>query len=295
MKKALVIFLLSLFALGSLVLYQRYIFFDGKLHLVFCNVGQGDGIVIRTPKGKMIVVDGGPDDKILSCLSSHMPFWEKVIHLVILTHPHADHLNGLISVIKRYNVLSFDTENLENKTGGFTQLMNVLKKKSIPVHFVLQGDSFRTKDGIEIKIVGPSKEFLELTSPGGVIGESKEFGSVETLVEYGSFKALLTGDSQADELEDALQSNNLNNIDILQIPHHGSKTGINREIIEELKPKLAVISVGKNKYGHPSKETLGILRYYPASLAGGDIKILRTDQNGSIELVSDGKGFEVRK
>ena len=288
MKKHLLIICLSLLALAGLILYKRFIFFDGKLHLVFCDVGQGDGIFIRTPNGKNIIVDGGPDDKIVSCLSSHMPFWEKIIHMVILTHPHADHLNGLIPVIKRYTVLSFDTEKIENKTGGFLQLTQVIQKKKIPMRFLWQGDTFGIKDGVTLTIAGPSKEFLDETSPGGTIGETKEFGSVQTLVSYGSFRILLTGDSQAQELEDALKSGILNTIDVFQIPHHGSKTGVNREIIEKLNPKLVVISVGKNNYGHPSPEVGELLR-------NKEIKVLRTDKNGSIEIISDGRKFEIKK
>src|SRR5581483_4503774 len=138
-----------------------------------------------------------------------------------------------------------------------------------------------------LDIVGPSSTFLRLTSPGGVIGESREFGSVETVVRYGNFKALLTGDSQAVEIEDALAGVSNPGIDVLQVPHHGSKSGLSEEAVRALRPALAVISVGKNKYGHPSKQTVGLLD----SL---NITYLRTDRVGDVEIVSDGRNWSVK-
>ena len=274
MKKVLIGFIL-LVSLGAIVAYQYTGFYDGKLHVVFCDVGQGDAIFIRTPNGLDILVDGGPDDKVLSCLSSHMPFWDRDSELVILTHPHADHLNGLISVVKHYKVLSFATENLKNNTAVFNALMHELKDQSIQIRYVYAGDRFKFKDGVSFDIVGPSREFLQKTSPNGVIGERNEFANVESLVKFKNFSALLTGDSQASELNEG-------DIDVLQVPHHGSSTGLNAKVLDSIKPKLAVISVGKkNKYGHPAPTTLEILRKK-------DIKILRTDQQGNIEIISDG-------
>ncbi len=287
MKKAIVSAFVSLLFLLILFISQNQQFSDGKLHVVFCDVGQGDGIFIRTPKGMNVIVDGGPNDKILDCLSRHMPFWEKTIDLMLLSHPHADHFMGLASVMKRYTVLSFGSEKIDNKkAAGFLSLRQELERNRTPQRFVYAGDSFSSHDGVMFRIMGPSRAFLEATSPNGEIGESKEFGSVETLVSYGSFSVLLTGDSQASELREAITSGLLGPVTVLQVPHHGSKTGLDSEILDELYPQLAVISVGKNSYGHPTPEILKIL---------GDkqIKILRTDKSGDIELVSDGKEWGV--
>src|SRR3990167_8207809 len=104
MKKlffAISILLLSIF---FVFVYQKIKFEDGKTHIIFCSVGQGDGILIRTPSGLDIVEDGGPDDSILSCLSRHMPFWDRTIEIIILTHPDSDHISGLIDVVDRYRI-----------------------------------------------------------------------------------------------------------------------------------------------------------------------------------------------
>jgi len=197
----------------------------------------------------------------------------------ILLTPHRNELFELTGVDV--------TENIKNNTSSFNYLMNSIMSLGIKTRYVYSGDRFRLKDGVVLEIVGPTREFLNFTSPNGLIGESEEFGSVETLIRYGNFSALLTGDSQASELEQAL-SFIQGKLSILQVPHHGSKTGLNAEILETLNPKLAVISVGdNNKYGHPTQEILQILE-------DKDIKTLRTDLNGEIEIISDGKVFQIK-
>ena len=286
MIKNILTFVVLILALLGFSLYQYIRFNDGKLHLIFCNVGQGDGIFIRTPKGLDFIVDSGPDDSILSCLSRHMPFWDRTIELAFLTHPHADHITGFISIFKRYKVLNFATEDLSNDTSLYKELSSELQSMNLKTRSLYLEDSFSISDGTKIKVVGPSKEFLERTSPNGKIGESKEFGSLELLLTFGSFNALLTGDFQVDELNEAQHL--FSKIDVFQTPHHGSKYGIDSQFLSTISPKLAVISVGKNKYGHPSTEVLKILN----DLA---IKFLRTDRNGDVEIIADKNGhFSVR-
>jgi len=294
MKRVAGIGLIIFVLLSGIFVFQYVKFYDGKVHVVFCDVGQGDAIFIRTPKGLDILVDGGPDGKVLSCLSSHMPFWDRKLELVILTHPHADHLNGLISVLGHYKVDSFATEMIRNNTGSFSSLMDKLKNQNIKIQHVYAGDRFKFNDGVNLSIVGPRKEFIKKTSPGGVIGERKEFASILSFIKYKGFEVLLTGDSQDSELGEAILSfdsapfgaaqGKQGKIEILQVPHHGSKTGLSSEILDSIKPELAVISVGKNNYGHPTAQTIKILR-------DKDIKILRTDQIGDVEIISDGESW----
>ncbi|MDO8460858.1 MAG: hypothetical protein Q7S38_00270 [bacterium] len=295
MKFRKVIFtgVISLFLLGLIFFYQNAQFSDGKLHIIFCDVGQGDGIFIRTPKGMDIIIDGGPDDKILSCLSNHMPFWDRTIELMFLSHPHLDHFMGLISVLERYSVLEFSTEKLSNSTASFRQLLGEVQEEKLQPRFLYIGDRFTTKDGVSIAVLGPSKEFIKATSPTGDIAQSGEFASLILLVSYKGFDAILTGDSQAKGISSALASQGVAlrsyGIEVLQVPHHGSKTGLSSEILDTINPRLAVISVGKkNRYGHPRKEILEMLK-------NGNIKILRTDHDGEIEIVSDGERWGVKK
>ncbi|EKD64599.1 MAG: hypothetical protein ACD_50C00338G0004 [uncultured bacterium] len=281
MRKIIIVFIV-IFSLGAIFVYHYSKFNDRKLHVVFCDVGQGDAIFLRTPKGSDILIDGGPNNSVLSCLLGHMPFWDRDLELVILSHPHADHLNGLIEVAKRYKIKSFATENLKNNTASFRVLIDEIKKQNIKIQYLHTGDRFSFKDGLILEIVGPSREFIGETSPTGMIGESSEFANILTLFNYKDFSLFLTGDSQKEGIKDAILSGFLQDIDVLQVPHHGSKTGLDSEILSYLKPELAVISVGKNnKYSHPAKEIIEILR-------NQEIKTLRMDQNGEIEIMTDG-------
>lgn len=282
MKKIVLLILVSSLALFLLFVYQRHLFRDGKLHIVFCDVGQGDGILITTPNNKHILIDAGPDKKILDCLANHLPFWERRLDIVILTHPHSDHFAGFYYVFERYDVSVFATEKLINKTAGFQELLRIVADKKIPQHFVSAGDRWQIGT-VKLTIAGPTKEYLELTSPGGTIGESREFASVVTYLSYGEFDLLLTGDSQVSGLMEAFEQIG-KSIDVLHVPHHGSSSGLDDQVLDLLQPQLAVISVGKNRYGHPTKFTLNLLK-------GKRIKILRTDQVGDVEVASDGNVF----
>lgn len=288
MKKYLLLISLSILALGAFLTYQYVTFNDGKLHVTFCNVGQGDAVLIKTPGSKYILVDAGPDKRVLECLSKHMPLWQRDIDLVLLTHPHADHFMGLYFVKDRYKIHAFATEELSNDTPGFKTLMSQLREKQVPQRFVVTGDRWvlqsriqHDTEPVEISVVGPTQEFLDRTSPGGKIGESKEFASLILRISYGAFDALLTGDTQAEELADAVEHIGAT-VDVLQSPHHGSATGLNASILEQLSPELTVISVGKNNYGHPSLATLALLR---------EFKVKRTDKSGDVEIISDGSNL----
>lgn len=286
MKKYIFISIALVVGLVLFGAWQYFTIFDGKLHIVFCNVGQGDAIYIRTPKGSNILVDSGPDEKVLQCLSSHMAFWDRTLSFVILTHPHADHLNGFAKVLQNYTVGLFVTEPLANNTTGYTVLQSVLQQEHIPVKRLLAGDEIKSEE-ITLQFVGPLGQFLTDTSPHGMIGESGEFGSLETLLTYGKTRVLLTGDSQATELRQALPF--LSNIDVLQVPHHGSATGLAADVLSVMHPQVAVISVGAhNKYGHPNQSTLDLLQQF-------GVTVWRTDKNGDVELVSDGKNLTSRR
>lgn len=287
MKKYFIFTLASIVFLLGFAGYQYFYFYDGKLHVVFCDVGQGDAILIETSDRAHILVDGGPDRSVLSCLSDHMPFWERELDLVFLTHPHADHFIGLMDVLDRYITLSFVSEKLGNKTRSFQSLSSIILEKKISKRIVFEGDRYNLGNGVFLTVEAPSRGFLGRSSPNGLIGESGEFASLILKLTYHDFDLLLTGDAQTAALSEVI-SKNVDSIEVIQIPHHGSRTGINKAIIEAVAPQLAVISVGKNnRYGHPNKEVLRVLN-------NSGVLIKRTDKEGDIEIVSDGKRWWLR-
>lgn len=276
MKKNLLILSVLLFLLGSIFIYQNITYNDKKLRVVICDVGQGDAIFIRTPQGSDILIDGGPDDSVLNCLGKHMPFWDKTLELMILTHPDADHVTGLIDVIKRYKLIRFYTSKVEGGTDVYKQFLKTLQRVDIKQNYLWQGDKFTFTDGLIMETLWPTPEWK---------GSTTNSFSVAELLNYKNLKVLLTGDLDAEQM---IQFSNLaGNIDFLKVPHHGSRFGLTAEILDILNPKLAVISVGKNnKYGHPTPFILDLLK-------SANIKTLRTDQDGEIEIISDGKTWKV--
>jgi len=281
----------SLFLLSGIFFYQNARFNDGKLHIIVCNIGQGDGILIRTPNGSDILVDGGPDDAILNCLSSHLPFWDRTIELMVLTHPHTDHAAGLVDVLKRYTVLHFVTEKVLGQTATYKRLENSLAAQKLSAQYLFSGDRIDLADKTQLLTLWPSQEWLNQSQLQAANGQSDSqnldlngFCLVQ-LFTYGNFTLLLTGDAGAN-VEDKIAAQ-IEKVDVLKVPHHGSKTGMSDYFLNQIQPSLAIISVGvQNKYGHPSKTVLDLLNFH-------NIKTLRTDQNGTVEVISDGKTFSV--
>jgi competence protein ComEC len=272
---------------------------DGKLHIVFCNVGQGDAAYVRFADGRDMLIDGGPNTAgVLSCLGRHMPFWDRNIDIVALSHPQKDHMEGLSSVFERYSVGYFIRSNVDSTSEGFVKLMGVVKKKNMNVKYVTTGDLISI-GSTSLSVLWPSKEQLatRVTQAALATQESQNvLGTTDTqlndfslviVLKYGTFDVLLPGDadSHVEAKYSQLQAS-IDPIEILKVPHHGSKTGMTRSFVEWVRPALSVISVGKNSYGHPSIEAVNMLQNVSS-------RVLRTDRDGDIEIISDGKSWQV--
>jgi competence protein ComEC len=301
---------------------------DGKLHIVFCDVGQGDGIYIRFPDGRDMVVDGGMGTKIISCLSHHMPFWDRTIDIALLTHPQKDHMDGLTAVLSRYTVSYLLRSDVENTTEGFTLLKKTTEDRHVNEKLVTTGEEISV-GAVHLSILWPTKEQLarmnssrlSLDATKSVLGTwvkaptptsaeaNVNDASVVFSLSYGAFDALFPGDADSHvqpglltSLKHGFARDGI--LDLLKVPHHGSKTGMTDVFLQKISPEirhtvgsfsgldsqqpLAVISVGKNSYGHPAPEVL-------EKLAQAGFQALRTDTGGDIEVVSDGTGWVYKK
>lgn len=308
------LFFLTLF---TVTLWLAVLFYpDKNLHLIACDVGQGDAILAVYGKTQ-VLVDGGPDNKVLDCLSRYIPFWDREIELILLTHPQKDHYAGLIDVTQRYRVGAFlatplDASNpssrdwgaLKDQVGGKgITVINPTRGQTIrlgliyldilhpPVEYVLSNpESFDTELMAEVLVEGESKDPLSAANDKGVLGaftskrDPNDF-SIVALLHFGEFDALLTGDigpKISDLVAEQIALSDSRRVEYLKVPHHGSKNGLSPQLLEVSKPDVAVISSGKNnRYGHPHKEVIKLL-------SDQNVETLRTDQIGNVEVISDG-------
>ena len=259
----------------------------GKLRLIFCDIGQGDGMLIVTPKGKQVVVDSGPGSKIVDCLGENMPFWDRTIEMMILTHAQQDHMEGQVEIFNRYKVGRVVWSGVENTTALFNQWQKLLSVEKSEVHLARIGDKLKL-DKIVFDVLWPSQQMSNVwkIAPPADINDSSVVVRLEYNPDTGSGKAIcvyLTGDLPKEILEGLINKQ----CQLLKISHHGSKTGTNMQILDSAKPEIAIIQVGgKNRFGHPRKEVLDLLK-------SKGIEILRNDISGTIEIESDGKSFRL--
>jgi len=250
---------------------------DSKLRVKFLDVGQGDSIFIKTPKNQKILIDGGPDSTVLEKLGENLPFYDRTLDLVILTHPHADHLVGLIYVLERYNVKMVAFTGATHTTDEYLEWLNLIKKKKIPVKIVYSGVNFDFGDDCKLITLYP---FSSLENERV---DSLNNSSIVCKLVYKNNSFLLSGDIEEEAEKEILDQKVDIKADVLKVAHQGSKTSSSEDFLKAVDSRVAVIMVGEeNKFGHPHKQVL-------ESLEALGINFLRTDKNGDIEFVSDGE------
>lgn len=243
----------------------------------FFNVGQGDSELIQ--KGDFqILIDGGPDDKVLAEIGKVMPLTDREIDIIILTHPHADHLTGINLVLDRYSVGTIYGSGVLGTTNGYLEFLNKIKDKNISFKIPALYDKIIPFADAELDFLWPGDKYKSQTLAN--LNNSSE------VTKFCYFKncALFTGDIETDEQATMFDYYNQKNqiqvfqADILKIAHHGSRNGTNEQTLKNVMPKYAVIEVGAdNKYGHPHASTLDLLKKF-------NITTYRTDQDGTIKF-----------
>ncbi len=255
-----------------------------SLKIVFCDVGQGDAILIQIPQNYDILIDGGPDNSVLSCLGENMPFYDRKIESIILTHPDADHSTGLVEILKRYEIGEVWLTGMDHDIAGYTEFLSLIKENDITRRVAKAGEIVFQDEKVKLKILYP-KEDLE----GKKVSNSNNTSVVVKLV-YQSFSVIFTGDLEENKQKDIIGQPSIEiSADIFKVSHHGSANGLLTEFLSQVNPEVAVISVGeKNRYGHPSPIILDKLNAMPG------LKIFRTDKQGDIKIFSDGKDYQIK-
>lgn len=264
--------------LAALALFQTN---EKELTLVACSVGQGDAI-LATMGETQILVDGGPNNQVLDCLSRYIPFYDREIELVILTHNEIDHFRGLIEVFKRYKVDTFLVNEADSGGVEYQVLKKVVGGSGSRVVSPVSGTSIRL-GMIYLDIINPLKEnVLGINTPK----KSANANSIVFILRLNKFDALLTGDIDPETAEALVQRGLIKDVEYIKVPHHGSRVGLTENLLTASLPELAVISVGKNSYGHPHAEVMNLLDKY-------NIKTLRTDEEGDIRIRTNGEEWQI--
>jgi competence protein ComEC len=253
---------------------------DGRLHVYFLDVGQGDAILIQAPDGRQILVDGGPSPMaLLNELGAVLPFWDRSLDLVVLTHPDGDHLTGLISLLDRYRVARVLDTRLTDSAWLAAPWRARLIEANIPRTIAERGMRIPVGE-VRITVLNPSPKPLAGTA------SDDNNNAIVLRLDYGQTSLLLTGDAESEAEADMLRAGLPLRANLLKIGHHGSKGATSTPFLAAVAPRLAVIQVGaQNTFGHPHPDVL-------SHLAAAQIEIFRTDQYGRIEVISDGRTLQ---
>jgi competence protein ComEC len=258
---------------------------DGRVHVTVLDIGQGDAILVTGPTGGRMLVDGGPDpDRLLVALDARVPPWDRRIDLVVLTHPHEDHVAGLPLVLARYRVGHVVETSMPGRSPGYEAFVAETAGRGVPSGRLAAGDRLGL-DGIVLDVLWPDAGRVphEPSDEGGAVNDA----SIVLLATFEGRRFLLTGDAEAD-VEELLVARGLPPVDLLKAGHHGSRTSTSEALVAVTRPRVAAISVGAgNDYGHPSREVLD-------RLASAGAAVMRTDLVGTIDVALGASGVEVR-
>lgn len=250
---------------------------ESKLSVTFFDIGQGDSALIVTPHNYQILVDGGPDNKIAAKLGQALPFYDHDLDLVILTHPHADHVAGLVEILNRYTVKKIILTGVLHTAPDYLDFLRLIKEKNIPVQVIDRPQDVAPEAGIGLSFLWPRESLAEKKV------DNLNNSSIAFKLIYASTSFLFTGDLEEEEMLISSTPPETIKSDVLKVGHHGSNNANSESFLKSVSPRYAVIPVGAdNGYGHPHYRTV-------FNLEKSGALILRTDQAGDIGCQSDGR------
>jgi len=278
--KASIIIVVVIVSIISLMVINQFILLSsgGTLRVSFLNVGWGDSAIIKTPDNKVIVVDGGNNYKNLHRNLKARGI--KKIDLVILSHPHKDHLGGLVGLVDKYPVKKVVDPAFPFKQSElYVKFLKIIRKKKIDYQVVRDGDRLKVGD-VKVDILAPEKIFKGTDAD---VNNS----SIVTKITYKDFDLLMTGDIQEEGVADLKDNKDELPAEVFKVSHHGEKSGNPEELLVYVDPEEAIISSAPNNtLGLPNKSTIDRLKE-------ASVRIWRTDLQSDIEIVSDGKSYEI--
>ncbi len=249
------------------------------LEVHFLDVGQGDAILIQTPSDYTVLIDGGPDASVASKVGRVLPFYDNIIELMVLTHAHADHVAGLVEVLKRYEVRHVLYAGVQHEAAEFRAWHELIIEQAIPVTIAHGGQRFVFEQAA-LSVLYPLADISEQEF------DDLNDSSVVTKLTYGSTSYLFMGDASIGIEEELFQHQHASTVqlksDVVKVGHHGSRYSSSLEFLQAVAPRFAVIQSGEgNHFGHPHRQVV-------KRLHGLGIVTLRNDELGTITLKSDG-------
>ena len=242
--------------------------YDSRAKIIFFDVGQGDSTLILAENDNQVLIDGGDGKKIMDKLGQYMPFYDHTIELLVITHPDSDHIGGLVEVIQNYDVKEVMQTKYSCDSDICKELDAIMSKKKILKRYAAAGQTIYAGNQT-LQVLFPEDEN---------ISENDDNDNSIVLRADINGKAILLMADAGFKTENSLMERNVNlRADMLRISHHGSKNATSLKFIEKVSSKKAIVSVGKNKYGHPSQDVLNRLKNI-------NISVLRTDEVGDISV-----------
>lgn len=290
-RKIKIIIIISIVIFVVAAGYFYYDYHNQKVEVIFFDVGQGDAALINLPGNNEILIDGGPDMTVLYKLGKYLPIYDRSIELMILTHPHVDHVTGLVEVLKRYEVKKVMLTYVKYESGIYEEFLKTIGNKSSKIDYV---HSYRSSkmyiEGIESIKPGDFDKIefgsyiLEILYPwqdleNVEVKDVNDSSIVVRLITSLGNKFLFTGDISIDiekEISEKVGQENLE-AKVLKVAHQGSDTSSSIDFVQAVSPDYAIISVGENEFGHPSLRVIRCLERIGA-------QVLRTDKLGDIKF-----------
>lgn len=263
---------------------------DKALHVSMLNVGQADATLIQY-KGKNMLIDTGDVDSRDALVKQLKEKKVKTLDVVLITHPHGDHLGGMAALFKAFQIKQIYDNGQAANTAMYKNYLKNIKTKNIAYKSLKKGDTITLGDDVKFAVLSPGKPFTKENTQGVSESGLTNDNSIVCKMTYGTFSIMFTGDAQK-EVEEQLLKNYKGielQANVLKVGHHGSKTSSSPAFVAAVKPADATISCGvNNQYKFPHKPTLDTLKKY-------HVNVYRTDKDGIISIISDGSSYEIKK